>query len=63
MLAIPGPRKKDRPLRDAVYETIKTTSTDSIPAYVDRGIANLAYDAAEIRALIKEEELQKTRTN
>ena len=36
-----GPRSKDRPLRDALYETIRTVPTASIPAFVARGLENL----------------------
>ena len=43
-----GPRSKDTPLRDALYETIRTVPTASIPAFVSRGLENLRQDAEAI---------------
>jgi len=43
-----GPRSKDTPLRDALYEAIRTVPATSIPAYVARGLETLRQDAEAI---------------
>ena len=44
-----GPRSKDMPLRDAVRQTIRDVSTDSIPALCQRGLETLRRDAETIK--------------
>ena len=43
------PRSKDRPLKDAVKQSIRYVSTDSIPVYCQRALEKLSSDAAAIR--------------
>ena len=41
MLAGPMERRRFKPLEAALYETIRSVPTSSIPAYVARGLATL----------------------
>ena len=43
-----GPRAKDTPLRDAVYEAIKTVPHTSIPFFIASGLRALDEDAKAI---------------
>ena len=43
------PRAKDTPLRDAVRQTIRDVSVDSIPAFCQRGLETLRRDADSIK--------------
>ena len=49
MLAFPGPRSKDRPLKEALREALKNTPLSSIPSYIENGLSVLAADAEEYR--------------
>ena len=44
-----NPRAKDHPLRDAVRQTIKEVSRDSIPLFIESGLAALRNDADAIK--------------
>jgi hypothetical protein len=43
-----GPRSRDTPMRDALYETIQSVPTTSIPKFVDSGLNKLRQDAEAI---------------
>jgi hypothetical protein len=51
------PRAKDTPMRDALYETIQSVPTTSIPKFVARGLENLRQDA---EAILRANEQDKT---
>ena len=46
-----NPTKEERPLKDAVIETIERVSRDSIPKFIDRGLRQLNKDAERIKAV------------
>jgi len=60
MLAFPGPRSKDKPLYDAVMQSITAVPTTSIPRFVEKGLTYLFEDAAELRAELNIEEESET---
>ena len=60
MLAVPGPRMKDTPLKDAVKQTIRNVPPTSIPAFISRALENLRTDAAEIRYMRKMQDASVT---
>ena len=60
MLAVPGPRIKDTPLKDAVKQTIRNVPPTSIPAFIARALENLRTDAAEIRYMRKMQDASVT---
>ena len=44
-----NPRAKDNPLKDAVRQTMREVSRDSIPAFCQSGLAALSRDAERIK--------------
>jgi len=58
MLAFPAPRSKDKPLYDAVMQSIREVPTTSIPSFVERGLRCLADDAAQIRRELKQSQVE-----
>ena len=53
-----NPSGKDKPLKDAVIETIETVSRTSIPKFIDRGLRQLKEDAENIRKERAEKKLK-----
>ena len=43
------PRKGATPLKDALFEAVRTMPTNAIPSYVERSLRNLRDEANEIR--------------